>query len=102
LRFAPAFCHGFGKIGEQDREPEPERDLEVEAERSLMPENIANQQNARGQAANFDHEHHGILHHVPRVQLHQGIPKRAAHDLHVPDGFRFLLIRHISSESLAN
>ena len=36
LRFAPAFGHGFGKVGEQDREPQPERDLEVEPERAWM------------------------------------------------------------------
>ena len=32
LRFAAAFGHGFGEVGEQDREPQPGRDLEFEAE----------------------------------------------------------------------
>ena len=31
LRFAAAFRHRFGKIGEEEREPEPERDLKIEA-----------------------------------------------------------------------
>ena len=32
LRFAAAFGHGFGEIGEEHGEPEPERDLQLEAE----------------------------------------------------------------------
>jgi hypothetical protein len=29
LRLAAAFRHGFGEVGEQHREPQPERDLEA-------------------------------------------------------------------------
>ena len=35
LRFAAAFGHGFGKISEQHREPEPDRQLRDEAAQSL-------------------------------------------------------------------
>ena len=31
LGFATAFSHGFGEVGEEHREPEPEGDLQIEA-----------------------------------------------------------------------
>ena len=34
LGFAAAFGHGFGEIGEEHGEPEPQRDLQSEAEES--------------------------------------------------------------------
>ena len=35
LRLAAAFGHGFGEVGEQHREPQPQRDLQVETEARL-------------------------------------------------------------------
>ena len=37
LGLAAAFGHGFGEVGEEHREPEPERDLQHEAERRSCP-----------------------------------------------------------------
>ncbi len=36
LRLAAAFGHGFGEVGKQHREPEPERDLQIESESGAM------------------------------------------------------------------
>jgi hypothetical protein len=36
LGLAAALGHGLGKVGEQHREPQPERDLQVEAEAGAM------------------------------------------------------------------
>ncbi len=40
LRFAAAFGHGFGEIGEEHREPEPQRDLQAEAEIAGVVESV--------------------------------------------------------------
>ena len=66
-----SFSHSLGKIREQDREPQPQRDLQIKTESSLMPEPVPSQQNGSRNTANFNHKHHGILHHVPRIQLNQ-------------------------------
>ncbi len=36
LRLAATFGHGLSKVGKQHGEPEPQRDLEIEAEGSTM------------------------------------------------------------------
>ena len=46
LGLAAAFGHGLGEVGEQHREPQPERDLQVEAELTLVTQHIAHQQDA--------------------------------------------------------
>ena len=68
LRFAAPFRHGFGEVGEQDGEPQPQRDLEIEPKCFVRMEN---QERSRDHAADLDHEHDGIAHHVARIQLQQ-------------------------------
>ena len=85
LRLAASFGHGLGKVGEQHREPQPERDLQVEAELSAGGAAHREQQNGGEHAADFDHEHDGIAHHLARIQLQRTNPRsRAAHDLCSP------------------
>ena len=67
LGLAAAFSHGFGEVGKQYGEPEPQRDLQVEAECARGVD--ANQQDRRDDAADFHDEHDGIAHHVARVEL---------------------------------
>ena len=66
LGFAAAFGHGFREIREQHREPQPERDLEIEAKLALVAHHIAHQQDRGQHAADFHHEHDGIAHHLAR------------------------------------
>ena len=80
LGFAAAFGHGFGKIGEEHREPEPQRDLKLEPEARLVQHAVANQIVGGDHGADFDDEHHRVLHQRARIQLEEGIAHRAADD----------------------
>ena len=58
-RLALHFGERFGKVGEQNREPKPEADVEFECEwqaAHAMPQG----DQRRDDAADFDHEHHRI------------------------------------------
>ena len=46
LGLAAALGHGLGKVGEQHREPEPERDLQVEAEAGAVVDGVVDEQRA--------------------------------------------------------
>ena len=63
------FCHGFGKVGEEHREPEPQRDLQVEAEAGAVIDDVVDEQPGGEHAAHLDHKHHRVLHHDARIQL---------------------------------
>ena len=91
LRLAAAFGHRFGEVGEQHREPQPQRDLQVEPERRAAAE----QQHRGDDAADLDHEHDGIAHHVPRIQLDERVQDRAPDDLPFPNCFLARLHRRV-------
>src|SRR5208283_6156407 len=38
-------------------------------------------------AADFNHEHYGIAHHVPRIELDERVDNRTTYDLPVPNRF---------------
>jgi hypothetical protein len=78
LRLAAALRHRRGKICEQHREPEPQRDLQVEAE--VVRPAGQHQQQRRHDAAYFHHKHHRVLGHLHRVQLLQRVNPRPPHD----------------------
>ena len=66
LRFAAAFGHGFGKIGEEHREPEPDRQLRDEtAQRRFGGEDSDSRQGG----ADHGHEHDRVFDHQTRVQF---------------------------------
>ena len=69
LRLAAAFGHGFGKVGKQNREPEPKRDLQSKTKLSCVVRRIPCELDRRQNCAHFDHEHHRIFDHRPRIQL---------------------------------
>jgi hypothetical protein len=64
LRLAASFRHRLCKIGEQHREPQPKRDLQIEPERRVR---MDDQQYSRDDASHFNHEHHWIAHHCARA-----------------------------------
>src|SRR5664280_3873083 len=83
LRLAAAFRDGFGEVGEQHREPQPQDDLEGEAE-ALAAGHEITQEYHRGQRGHdFDHEHHRALDHDPGIELDEGRTDRGYHDLRV-------------------
>ncbi len=69
LRLAAAFCHGFSKVGEQNGEPEPESDLEIEAESHAMIHRVVNEERRSQHATDFHDKHDGILDHPARIQF---------------------------------
>ena len=62
LRLAAAFGHRFGEVGEEHGEPEPERDLQHEAERRSCARE--EQIEGRDRRADLGDEHHRVLPHV--------------------------------------
>ena len=90
LGLAAALGHGFGEVGKQNGEPEPQRDLQVKAECLVRMEN---QKDRRDDAADFDDEHDGIAHHVARVEFEQRTPHSAADEFQIPN--RFVMACHI-------
>ena len=101
LRLAAALGHGLGKVGEQHREPQPERDLQIEAEAGAMMDGVVDQQRGGEHAAHFHHKHHRVLDHPARVELANAVHARLGHDLRVPktrffshdSPFRLFLVR---------
>ena len=83
LRLAAAFGDGFGEIGEQHGEPEPEDDLEGEAEIGAAGDEIADEDHGGERGDDLDHEHHGVLDHQPRIELGKGRPDRGHDDLRI-------------------
>ncbi len=83
LCFAASFRHRLGEVGEQNGEPEPQGDLQVEAEVPLMAQLIGDEQHCRQHAADLHHEHDRVLHHGLGIQLCERIHTRALHDLRI-------------------
>src|SRR5712692_1524878 len=78
LRFAAAFRHRLGKVGEQHREPEPSADSENEARRlwPAYPQGLKAQ--PRGQhTADKHREHHWVADLAPGIELLQGFEERS-------------------------
>ena len=93
LRLAAAFGHGFGKIGKQHREPEPDDDLEGKAEIPAARNEVAQEDHSGERGHDLDHEHHRILDHQARIELGEGRADRGHDDLgieHRRDGRAFL------------
>ena len=84
LRLTTAFGHGFSKVCKQHREPQPQSDLQVEAEAGAPVNGIVQQQRRGQQAANLHHEHHRVLDHDARVQLAHGIHRCLGHNRGIP------------------
>src|SRR5208282_2796238 len=83
-------------------EPEPECDLEIESEPRLSAHSLENEQYRGHHAAHFHHEHHGIAHHGHGMQLNHRIPRRAAHNLHVPQTafcFRHICLKYFPKKA---
>ena len=81
LRLAAAFGDRLGEVGEQHREPQPEDDLEREAEICAAGHEIAQEDDRGEDGHDLEHEHHRVLHQRPRVELREGRADRRHDDL---------------------
>ena len=72
LRFAAPFGHSLGEIRKQDREPEPQIDLERKGVVACACENVADEEGRGEHRHNFDHEHHGVFCKSSRIELLEG------------------------------
>ena len=92
LGLAAAFGHGFGEIGEQDGEPEPEGELGDEAALGRGGEN------ADGGQRRADHgdEHDRVLDHQARVELFEGVAHGRPGDFPIKKRRSFCVIDRIS------
>ena len=80
LRLAAALRHRLGEVPEEHREPEPEVDLEGEAQVGMPNDKVA-QEEERGQRRHdLDDEHHRVMNERPRVELPECGAERRHHD----------------------
>jgi len=85
LGLTAALRHRLSKVRKQHREPQPQGDLQVEAECILVRGEIAEEIDCRDDAANLDDEHDGLPHHLARIELGERIDEGAANDLCIPE-----------------
>ena len=81
LRLAASLGHGLGEIGEQHREPQPENDLEGEAEMLAAVDPFTDKDDGGKRGDHLDHEHHRVFHHDARIELGKGRADRRQDDL---------------------
>ena len=75
LRFAAAFRHRFGEVGEQHREPEPDRQLRDEPAQGWLGGKNAHRRQRR---ADHGHKHDRVLDHQARIQFLERVADRRA------------------------
>ena len=78
LRLAARFGHRLREVREEDGEPEPDRDLQREAD-VVATEEVAQKPERRQRASHFNDEHHRVARHPARVQLRERVASSAAH-----------------------
>ena len=69
LGFAPTFGHRFCKVGEENREPKPDRDLQAETEASGVRGNAMKEIDSGNEGSDLNNEHHRILVEDARVEF---------------------------------
>src|SRR5262249_50687817 len=82
--------HRLSEVGEEHREPEPEGNLQFEADSRALRD-VADEQDRGQDAADLDDEHHWVSHHLDRVQFAKRVEERAPDDLRIPNGNSFML-----------
>ena len=80
-----SFGDHLGKVREEDREPQPEHDLEGEAKIWRAGDEIAHEKHRRQHRHDADDEHHGITGQRFRVQFPERIAERGDDDAGIED-----------------
>src|SRR6266511_2058817 len=82
LRLAAAFGDRLGEVGEQNGQPEPDRDHAHEPQlRRVSTGEIEHEDRGRDHAAELDDEHDRVAHLAARVELRERVPDRGEHEL---------------------
>ncbi len=69
LSLPAPLSHGFGKVGKQNREPQPKRDLQPKSEIAVMLDEIGNQNDKRDDRAGLDDKHDWIFDHQAGIKF---------------------------------
>jgi hypothetical protein len=81
LRLAAAFGDRLGEVGAQDGRPEPEDDLELEADILPTSEQVADEDDRGQHGHDLEHEHDRIADQRARIELDESRTGRRQHDL---------------------
>jgi hypothetical protein len=81
LSLPPAFCHRFGEVRKQHREPKPERHLCGEKQIACMAlRDVANDEQCCEDAPDLDDKHDRVLSDLPRIEFYECVFDCSPHD----------------------
>ena len=83
LRLAAALGNGLREVGEQDRQPQPQDDLEGEAKVAAARDQITNEEDGGQDRDDLEHEHDRVLDQRARIELDECRADRRDDDLAV-------------------
>ena len=86
LRLASTLGHRLGEVGEEEREPQPQDDLEAEAEMVGARRQVAQEEDGGEERHDLDDEHHRVADHLSRVELAEGRAQGGHDDLRARTG----------------
>ena len=69
MSLSTCFRHGFGEVGEDHREPQPEGDLNAEEKSAGFRNGIFDHENGCQRGSDLNDEHHRILCNHPWIQF---------------------------------
>ena len=88
LRLAAPFGHGLSKICEEHREPQPDRNREIESGRPVTSK-VAHEEEQGDKRADFADEHHRIAKLPARIEFRERVDHRSAENFSVEQGACF-------------
>ena len=94
LRLAAALGNGLREVGEQNRQPQPQDDLEREAKVAAPRDQITNEEDGGQDRDDLEHEHDRVLDQRARIELDECRADRRDDDLGVEQcRYRHLLAK---------
>ncbi len=91
--FPRALRHRFREVGEQHREPQPGRNLELESKPACSRGERLEHQDRGERGADLDHEHHRIFRQCDRIQLDERIDNGAPNNRRIEQRTRAFTAR---------
>src|SRR5262249_23709625 len=102
LGLAASLGHGFGEVGEHQREPQPRRHAQDESRGCLAVASERVNAESRGEhAAHEHHEHHRIADLLPRVELEERFDRGPPDDRRVEQRTLTVLLAHDPPPTMA-
>jgi hypothetical protein len=84
LRFSASFSHGLREIREENREPQPERDLNRKSHVAGVVMEIQKEIGGGHDGANLHDKHDGIFHQRARIELYERVLQRDGNNAPLP------------------